>query len=326
MPRLSVGFIGAGGIARSHTKALKTLGNTDFVAFCDIVKERALSYCQEYGGNAYTDFRKMINEEEMDAVYICLPPFAHSNEVNIAAENGIHVFIQKPIALNMDLAEEMVSAVDRAGVKSQVGYQLRFGTGIQRARELLQSADLGPVTLCLGRYLCNFLGGSWWRQLSKSGGQIVEQSTHVVDLLRYLCGDIEKVYSEMDTLYWDEVEDMEIEDVSSTTMKFESGAIGSMVATTGGYPGRWIADLKIFTKKAVFDLPDPHTLILTGNEEKEKRFGHTTDLSLAEASHFTQAILEDTDTCTPISDGAKTLEATLSIRRSGEEGRPVTLG
>ena len=94
----SVGFIGSGGIARSHTKALAQLGDVDFVAFCDIVEERARSYCKEYGGRSYADFREMFDAEEMDAVYICLPPFAHGNEVELAAERGIHVFIQKPIA------------------------------------------------------------------------------------------------------------------------------------------------------------------------------------------------------------------------------------
>ena len=324
MMKLSIGFIGAGGIARSHTKPLKELGNVKFVSFCDIVKERAQSYCEEYGGRPYTDFAEMYEKEEMDAVYICLPPFAHSNEVELAAEKGINIFIQKPIALDMGLAGRMVRAVEKVGVKSQVGYQLRFGNGIQRSKTLLGEGGLGPITMAFGKYICNFLGGSWWRNPSQSGGQIVEQSTHALDLLRYLCGDIVKVYSEMDRRYWSEVEDLEIEDVSSTSLRFASGAVGSMIATTGGYPGKWIVDLSIFTKKAVLDLKDPHSLMITWNDDgaREEFHSETSNLNLVEAKHFTKAILNDMETITPISEGAKTLAVTLAIRESGTQRVP----
>jgi len=327
MEKLAIGFVGTGGIARAHTKVLQQLENVRFAAFCDIIEEKAKSFASEYGGRTYTDFAEMYDKEELDAVFICLPPFAHTNEVQLAAEKGINIFIQKPIALDTDLAREMVKAVEKAGVKSQVGYQLRFGTGVQRARSMIESGELGHVTLATARYICRFLGGAWWRQLSKSGGQLVEQSTHAVDLLRYLCGDIERVYTELDKRFWTEVDDLEIEDVSASSIRFKSGAVGSMVATTGGYPGRWIVDLSIFTKEAVLDMPDPHSIRIThdGKSEREEFYKEVTDLQLTEAKHFTQAIVEDRETITPISEGAKTLAVTLEMIRSGFEKRPRTV-
>jgi len=327
MRELSVGFIGSGGIARSHTKPLSAMKGIKFAAFCDIVEEKARAYCNEYGGKPYTDFEEMLRKEELDVVYVCLPPFAHTNEVQLAAERGINIFIQKPIALTMDLATSMVKAVERSGVKSQVGYQLRFGKGIQRGKALLQEGELGPVTMGLARYICNFLGGAWWRKASQSGGQIVEQSTHAVDLLRYLCGDVTRVFSEMDRRYWTEIEDLEIEDVSSTSLRFSSGAVGSMVATTGGYSGKWILDLSVFTKKAVMDFKDPHSIRITWNEDagREEFFSEPRDLSVAEAEHFIGAVRQDKETITPISEGAKTLEVTLAIKESGAKREPVNL-
>ena len=324
MANFSVGFIGAGGIARSHTDALKQIDNVKFASFCDIVEERARSYCEEYGGRPYTDFNKMFEKEDLDAVYVCLPPFAHTNEVELAAEKGINVFIQKPIALDMDLAKRMVDAVEKAGVKSQVGYQLRFGNGTRRAKRLLEDGKLGPVTIALGRYVCNFVGNLWWRDPERSGGQIVEQSTHAVDLLRYLCGDIVRVSSEMDLRYWTEVEDLGIEDVSATSLRFASGAVGSMVATTGGYPNKWLLDVSVFTKKAVLDIPDVHSIDISWNDDgiREERHSAQTDLSLEEAKHFLGAIEKDEDTLTPISEGAKSLAVTLAIRSSGLEKTP----
>jgi len=319
MVGMSVGFIGAGGIARSHTNALKQIKNVKFAAFCDIVEERAKAYCEEYGGRPYVDFAQMFEKEDLDAVYICLPPFAHTNEVELAAEGGVNVFIQKPIALDMDLARRMVDAVEKEGVKSQVGYQLRFGPGVQMAKGLLEGGDLGEVTMALGRYICNFIGGPWWRDPAKSGGQIVEQSTHAVDLLRFLCGDIVRVSSEMDTRYWNEEEGMGVEDVSTTALRFSSGAVGSMIATTGGYPNRWMLDVSVFTKKAVIDIPEVNTIKINWNRDGIREESHSTptDLSLEESRHFLGAIRDDTDTITPISEGAKSLAVTLAIRRSG---------
>jgi predicted dehydrogenase len=324
MAKLSIGFIGAGGIARSHTNALKQIEDVRFASFCDIIEDRAKSYSREYGGTAYTDFSEMLEKEDLDAVYICLPPFAHSNEVELAAERGINVFIQKPIALDMEQARHMVMAVEKAGVKSQVGYQLRFGSGVRMAKRLLDEDGLGQVSMALGRYICNFVGGSWWKDPAKSGGQIVEQSTHAVDLLRYLCGDITRVSSEMDIRYWTEVDDLEIEDVSVTSLRFLSGAVGSMVATTGGYPGKWVLDLSVFTKRAVIDIPQVNAIEINWNDDGAREETHSSqvDLSLEESKHFLGAIKEDGTTITPMSEGAKSLAVTLAIRKSGVENAP----
>jgi len=78
----------------------------------------------------------------------------------------------------------------------------------------------------IGWYWCHFLGGPWWRDKSKSGGQIVEQSTHLYDAFRYLCGEVKEVYGQMDRRFWTDIPDMSVEDVSSATFRFKSGAIG----------------------------------------------------------------------------------------------------
>ena len=92
-----------------------------------------------------------------------------------------------------------------------------------------------------------------------------------------------------------------------------------MIATTGGYPSKWIVDLSVFTKKAVLDIPDPNSLRITWSADggREEYHSQPTDLSLAEARHFIGAAREGGDTITPISEGARTLAATLAIRESG---------
>jgi len=326
MRRLKIGMIGCGGIAGLHAEKLRSIEEANMVAFADIIKEKAEAFSKSYGGRAYTDWREMLDKESLDIVYICLPPFAHSDEVMVSAEKGIHIFIEKPIALNMKLAWEMVRAVEKNDVKSQVGYCLRFGYAIDKAKRLIESGEAGKIGLAVGWYWCHFLGGAWWRDKSKSGGQIVEQSTHIYDALRYLCGEVEEVYGQMDRRFWTDVPDITVEDVSNTTFRFKSGAIGSISATTWGAASQWWFRWLMATEKFTMHSDDRNTLSLYSTEKnKVIRESEERDVYLLESKDLIQAIFNDDETRTQIREGARTLEFTLAARRSMETGKPVKL-
>lgn len=320
-------MIGCGGIARNHATRLSTMKEIKLTAFCDVVEDKAKVFSAKYGGNIYTDWHEMFDKEKLDVVYVCLPPFAHRDEVIIAAENGIHIFIEKPIALNMDLARRMVEAVERCDVRSQVGYKCRFGFGVEKAKRLIESGEAGHVGLASGWYWCHFLGGAWWRDKRKSGGQIVEQATHLYDALRYLCGDVDRVYGEMDRRFWVEVPDLSIEDVSSSTFRFRSGAVGAIVSTTWGMLGQWWLRWLIATKNYTLESSGANTLTVytTKAPAKMQTVSEQRDTYLLESQNLIRAILEDGETRTPMLEGAKTLEFTLAARKSMETGRTVKL-
>jgi len=325
---LKVGVIGCGGIAGAHATRLSTLKEVKLTAFSDIDEKRAKDFADKYGGNVYADWHRMLEKEELDVVYICLPPFAHTDEVMVAAERGIHIFIEKPIALNMDLAKRMVEAVEKHGVKSQVGYQIRFGLAAEKAQELIKEGEAGDVGLALGWYWCHFLHSlAWWRDKKRSGGQIVEQATHLYDALRYLCGDVDKVYGEMNKKFWVDVPDLTIEDVSSLTVRFKSGAVGAIVSTTWGVPNQWWLRWLIATKNYTLESSDANTLTLYTTEAPVKRqtISEERDMQLLEAQDLIQAVLKDKETRTPMVEGAKSLEFTLAAMKSMETGRPVKL-
>ena len=328
MKRLNVGVLGCGGIARAHVERLKTNEKVNLVAFCDIVAERAKSFASRYGGTPYTDYREMFDKEKLDVVFICLPPFAHKDEVMLAAEKGIHIYIEKPIALDMKLAREMVHAVEKAGVKSQVGYQLRFAAGVERAKQLIEKGELGTIGLVLGEYLCRFIRKDWWIDKSKSGGQIVEQATHLYDILRWLCGDVERVHGEMNRVFYTDVPNMTIEDVSSVVLRFKSGAVGAVVATIGAVPNYWWLRWKIIGWTATLESQDPSSLRVYWSGKTPFRVEEFTELRdpqrLAQED-LIEAILHDRETRTPIHEGAKTLELTLAAMRAMETGKTVSL-
>lgn len=327
MKRLKVGMIGCGGIAKVHVERLKALQEVQMVAYADIAEEKAKSFAQEYGGTPYANWQDMLEKERLEIVYILLPPFAHTNEVTVAAEKGIHIFIEKPIALNMNLARNMVAAVEKNDIKSQVGYCQRFSYSVDEAKRLIQSGEAGKPGLAAGYYWCHFLGGGWWRNKNKSGGQVVEQSTHLYDAFRYLCGDVEEVFGQMNTLFWNNVPDLTIEDVSSSTFKFKSGAVGSISATTWGAASQWWSRWLIAAEKYTLCSEKSDTLALysTGKEEYTRTASEQRDVYLLETQDLIQAVLNDGKTRVPIWEGARSLEFTLAVRQSMETGKPVRL-
>jgi predicted dehydrogenase len=325
LSKLRVGMIGCGGIAKVHAERLSKLDEVELVAFADIVGEKASAFSKSYGGRAYNDWHEMLDRERLDLVYICLPPFAHEDEVMVSAEKGIHIFIEKPIALKMDLARKMVRAIERSGVKSQVGYNCRFGMAVEEAKRLIESGEAGEMGLAFGVYWCHFLGGTWWRDKDKSGGQIVEQSTHLYDAIRYLCGEVDEVYGTMNRKFWTDIHDLTVEDVSTSTFRFKSGAVGSIVATTWGVSSQWWLRWMIAAKNYTLESRDANTLTLYSTKEplKTKMISEVRDTYLLEAKDLIHAVLEDKETRTPIREGAKTLEFTLAAMKSMETGRPV---
>jgi predicted dehydrogenase len=327
--KFRVGFIGCGGIAGAHVSRLSKMQDVQFAAFCDVVKDKAQAFSSKLGGNVYEDFHKMIAAEKIDIVWICLPPFAHTDEVQVAAEKGIHVFIEKPIALTMKLADTMVRAVREAGVRSQVGYLLRFGAGVERAKEVIESGRAGDISLVQGRYLCNFIGGPWWRDRTKSGGQLVEQSTHLYDTVRYLCGDVERIYAEMGKRFWTDVPDMTSEDTSSTVLRFRNGAMGSLTATTGAYSGdRWVTSWIIAAKNFTFEFENANSLTIHSTSKPpttETVNAPDRDMFFLETRNLFDCIATGKETRTPIQEGAKTLELTLAAVASSEKGSAVQL-
>jgi predicted dehydrogenase len=158
---IRIGFVGTGGIANTHFDALSQLSEAQPVAFCDIDSERAERAAARFGGRAYTDWRTMLDAEPLDALYICLPPHGHDGVEIAAAERGIHLFVEKPVARDLDYARRVEEAIHKAGVICSVGYHFRYYGAIERAKERLQGL---PVLMVKGAWDGGMPGVPWWRQ------------------------------------------------------------------------------------------------------------------------------------------------------------------
>jgi predicted dehydrogenase len=331
MKKLRTAIIGCGGIAGAHARELATMEGVELAAFCDIEENRAKEFSERFAQGAaaiYADYGEMYAKEDLNLVYICLPPFAHGNEVELAAKNGVHVFIEKPIALDMNSASRMARAAARAGIKTQVGFVLRFGEAVQKAKALIEGGECGRVALMTARYMCKFAATSWWRDKSKSGGQIVEQIIHIYDLARYLVGEPRSVVCRLDNLLHTREKDYGVEDTSSALITFRSGAIGSISAINGAIPTRWLHPFELVAEKRtiLFDDMNNATVYFTDQGWSAKADIRSDKPCMrAEALDLINAIRTDGQTVAPIEEGVKTLRLVLAARESGETGKEVQL-
>ena len=332
MKRLRTAILGCGGFANRHAQNLIALPDEiDLIAFCDHHATNAREFSEKYTegkGSIFTDYREMLDKASLDLVVICLPPFAHSDEVNVAAAHGTHMLIEKPIALSSEHAWRMVEAAENAGVKTQVGFMFRFGTAIERLKELLASGEAGTAGLMSARYFCNSLHAPWWRDRSKSGGQLVEQVIHMVDLMRYLMGDAVNVYSRQENLFHRDVADYTVEDVSATVFGFEGGALGVIYATNGAIPDKWINDYRLVSQKITAEFSNANNALFHFTGETPVRteaISSDKNIHLAELQDLLAAIQSDGQTRTPLREGAKSLDMALAATQSAETHREVRL-
>ena len=332
MTTLKTGLIGCGNFANKHLANLVSMPEKfEISAFCDIVIENAEQYAQKYSGGkagVYSDYHQMFDQTPLDLVLICLPPFGHSDEVDAAAEHGVNILIEKPIALTSEHAWKMVKAVEKAGIKSQVGFMFRFGAAIEKLKSMILDGSAGPVGLMSARYFCNALHAPWWRMREKSGGQITEQVIHMVDLMRYLMGDPLTVFSIQNNLFHKSVENYTIEDTSGTVMEFKDGGVGVIFASNNAIPRKWINDYHIVTQKLTAEFVDANNATFThttGQEVRTEIISSNENYYLREVLDLYHAITQNTTTRTPIVEGALSLDLALAITQSAMTKKPVHL-
>src|SRR5690606_20983556 len=137
-----IGMIGAGGIARSHLNALKKVEQAKLVSIFDLNIEGAKQAAEEFGAKVPDSADALLNPAEIDAVFICVPQFARGDLEEIAAKRGIHVFVEKPLGLDMELVARKEKAVRESGILNSVGYVLRYYDTVQKAKAYLQDKTI----------------------------------------------------------------------------------------------------------------------------------------------------------------------------------------
>lgn len=328
---MRIGILGCGDVAGRHAGAINSFGDElEIAALCDHTLEKAQAFAAKHAPNAalYTDDRVLLDEAEIDLLVIALPPFAHADEVERAAARGLHLLIEKPIALASDQAWRMVEAAERAGIKTQVGFQFRFGEAIETFKALQAEGKTGEVVLFNGRYFCNALHAPWWRDRAKSGGQVIEQAIHLFDLMRWFMGEPAAVFSRQANLLHTDVPGYTSEDTSATLVTFANGGMGVITATNNAVPGKWIGDYRVVAHKLTADFVGPNIATFTQTDQPDTpvtKIDTQRDFRQAQLADLLNAIKTGGSTRTPLRDGATILDLVLAARRSAEERREIAL-
>lgn len=320
---LKVGFIGVGAIAETHINILSKIEDVELVAFCDIDKKKAEKCAQRFGAKAYFDHHQMLEKEDLNALYICIPPFAHTDQEIIAAKKKINLFIEKPVALSLEKAKEIEKAVLKNNIICSVGYVVRYLDLVEKMRQMIEDKR---IVLASGRFHCSPWSAPWWTIKEKSGGQLVEQATHVVDLLRFLLGEPDKVYAQfLPTL--NKKKEYNIDDASQVSLHFKNGTLAVITSTCiGTERGKEGIGVELLSRGMEIHLLGWDTLRTYSPSHFEEQ-NSTSNMYELENKAFIKAIQEGRPSLirSSYSDAVKTLQITLLAEESGKTGEAYSI-
>lgn len=324
---LNIGFVGTGYVTGPHLRSLEKIEGVKIAAFCNPHLEKAQTLAARYGANAYADCRAMLDGEKLDAVYICVPPFAHNGQEELIADRGIAMLVEKPLGLCREYVERVNALVAAKHLVTSVGYVYKYLPIADRLRELIQGRR---VILARGCWSSEMPGVYWWRKRDTCGGQIIEQSTHVFDLLRMLFGEAAVVQGISNCGAKRDRSDYDVEDSSSINLLFRNGVVGNVCSTIyspeqGSFFHLEVICDGLICRMSVFD---GKLYISDENGNREEQFGGFDEAFLAENRIFLDAVrTKDTALIrSTYADAFKTLELTFAAMESLKYGgRSLTL-
>ncbi len=320
MREIKIGFIGCGGNANGHMNQLAGIEGASVVAVCDVQAERAQSAAEKHNADPYTAHQALLERDDLDAVYLSLPVFVHGQPEFDVIERGLPFFVEKPVAISMEIAREVEAAVANAGLITCVGYQLRYLGSTQITQQLLRERTINMI---VGKYWCSTGHGdpnAWLRQMNRSGGQLVEQATHTIDMMRYMGGEVETVYAMQANRF---LKETDCPDANSVALQFASGAVGSLTATWA-YAGDWSNAniLDLLYEGELLNWNPSRVLVQEDGEWVDK-----TEPSPTIDEVFVDAVRsgDGSSILSPYSDAVKTLAISLAANQSAQENRPIAI-
>jgi predicted dehydrogenase len=327
---VKIGFVGAGVIAGNHAKALAKMAGAQVVAVCDVVPGKAAEFIKQQNlesARAFTSHKDMLKQSVLDAVYILLPPYSHGPERDVIRA-GCHMFVEKPIHLDLAQAEKIRDAAEARGVVTCAGYMTRYRRSVQRVKELL--AEVEQPTLCTGGWIGSPYMVPWWIKKEMSGGQHLEQTTHTFDLARYLFGEVRTLYA-ASSKGAVKAEGYTIEDASSVVLLFKNGAIGNIMSCCALSTAGGGVSLSVYTSRFVahFTGWEMGVEIHVGRRDApltEKITGESNIFELEDAAFLRAVETKDqTKVLSSYADGVETLRLSVLASQSMETRRPVRM-
>lgn len=341
--RLAV--IGCGAIGRVHARAISKLENAQLVAVSDLKEENSAELAKDFGCNAYTDYRKMFQNEKIDIACVCTPSGTRIEICEAAAEHHVNLLVEKPLDINNERVDKIIDICRTAGVKLGCVFQLRFLPVFQSLKQAEQDGKFGKLIMGNAGTICYrsaeyYQNGGWRGTIAQDGGgALMNQGIHALDLLRWVMGDVKSVFAYQDHL----THDIEVEDTLVAGLEFQSGAMGTVVASTSVYYG--------INKKLEFFGTDGSVIINDteptmwkfhnqqdsdiglpkGEQPAHKSLSPTSPLVEDDWAHQQQiadmieAVRDGREPAVSGAEGRKTVQLALAIYESARTGKRITI-
>lgn len=331
MAKIKAAFIGCGGRNGVHLQKCMDMGDVEFVGFCDIIEERAYNFAVRTStapeGKIFNNYKDLLANVEPEVVFIAVPPDQHGElEISII-EKGIPFLLEKPICLDIKMAEKIEALIKEKGLINSVGFQDRYQDITQMMKEYVKDRKVGLVS---GAWYGDIPSAPWWRFIERSGGQLLEQNAHIFDQVRYIFGEPEYVCCAGARGIVDPEEygvpGYNVHDYSSAIIKFKSGVVANIF--TGCYTrlngGGMQNGINVYCKDAVleYELRSRLTVRDANGEQVYKRGAEPTailDKTFLDAVRTgdTSKILSD------YSEALKTLKLCYACNESIETGKTI---
>jgi predicted dehydrogenase len=325
---VKVALIGAGSVGRRHAGVLQQLG-ARITSVTDAHPAVAEKLGRELDAPAFTSPEAALDHAAADAVYVCVPPFAHGPGELAALSRGLPLFVEKPVGLGRETAEEIGALVEETGVVTGTGYHWRCMDAVEHARGLLADA---PALLANGYWLDKRPPVPWWGRMDRSGGQVVEQLTHVLDTARFLLGEAVEVYAAgvrggIETgeppADGNGREPDDVDDATAATVRFACGTVATLAATSV-LAAKHRAALHIVSRGLYLELSEAGLSSFDGTSRTDLACAE--DPRIAVDREFIEAVCgERESTRAPYAEALRSHRLACAIAESARTGLPVKL-
>ncbi|GIG89958.1 Gfo/Idh/MocA family protein [Plantactinospora endophytica] len=314
-----VGLVGAGGVAQRHARVLAGFDDVRIVGVTDVVAEAAARLAGTTEARVFADVPALLSAD-LDAVYVCVPPFAHGETEEAVLAAGAALFVEKPLALDRETATRIDRLVEQRGAVTAVGHYWRYLAAVDEARLIL--ADR-PARLVGGVWLDKVPPVGWWPRRDRSGGPIVEQAAHVLDLARYLVGEVTEVWAVGNGTPPD-VDGADVDGATAAALRFATGAVGTL-GTTCALGWKHRAGLEVYADGLALSVGEDGLLVRDADGERrmpgDLEQGRTSvDRAFVDAVRGIGA-----DIRVPYAEGLRTHLLALAVAESAVTGRPVRI-
>jgi UDP-N-acetyl-2-amino-2-deoxyglucuronate dehydrogenase len=322
------------GIGRYHARGISEMPDlARLVAVCDVNEAAARDLAEEYKAESFTaSYAELLRRKDVDAVTLCVPHDLHRDMAVASARAGKHVLVEKPLAISMKEASEIIAAAEENKVKLMTGHNMRYMGQHARAKELVDQDAIGkPFLMVASVHVYGHISGFRLSLKHQGGGTLIDSGVHRFDLIRWIMGDVKRLYGKKGRFYQ---MDMEGEDTAAVLMEFESGAIGTFTCSWSAKAPENEEFLQIYGPKgSIITTYNGQSLEMRSETppagwQTVSRFIYPIDQAGSmklELADFARCILQDTRPPISGEDGKKSLELTLATYLSSDSGQPVDL-